>query len=211
MHCILCNDRQIWNPLKTARAKAMKRLPEITPEAMDPDQRKFYESVISGPRGKFGGPFPALLHSPLLGNQVQTLGEMLRFHSSLDAGHREMAILVVARHWQSQVEWNAHVVIALDLGVSADTIRQIRDWPNEIDAEPAEQAVYRFARELLTDKKLSPQSYQNMLQFAEMKELVDLIVLLGYFDLLSMLLNTFEVEARPEDGIPPDDLLLEID
>ena len=188
----------------------MKRLPEISPEAMDTDQREFYESVIKGPRGKFAGPFPALLHSPKIGNQVQSLGEMLRFHSGLDPRQREVAILVVARHWESEVEWNAHVVIALDLGVTESTIRQIRNWPAEIDAEADEQAVYRFARELLVDKKPSPPSYQSMLQFVEMKELVDLIVLLGYFDLLSMLLDTFEVTARPEDGIPPDDLMLEI-
>ncbi|MEM7293361.1 MAG: carboxymuconolactone decarboxylase family protein [Pseudomonadota bacterium] len=189
-------------------AHNMKRLPEFHPDQLSPDQAVFHESIVNGPRGKFGGPFPALLHAPMIGERVQALGEALRFHGELDAVAREIAILTVARHWHSPVEWNAHVVIALDLGLAKATVRDIRNDVETIDASSAQAACYRYARELLHHKRVSDSTYQQTLAELGYAQLVELIAVLGYFDLLAMILNSFATDPRPEDGVPPADLLL---
>ncbi len=61
----------------------MPRIPELTPEQMDPDQKTVFDDIMSGPRGSLRGPFHAWLHSPNLADPAQKLGAFCRFSSSL--------------------------------------------------------------------------------------------------------------------------------
>ncbi len=45
----------------------MSRLPEFDLGTLDVAQESIYEGIVSGPRGKFGGPFYALIHAPEIG------------------------------------------------------------------------------------------------------------------------------------------------
>ena len=188
----------------------MRRLPTITPDEMNRDQEEFFNSVKSGPRGKFGGPFIPLLHAPDVGEKIQALGEVFRYHGTLDPICREIAILVVARLSRSVVEWNSHTVIAINAGVSVEILHQIRDQAADISAEPVHQAIYRYARELLKNWRVSDECYDNLKNFLSPQQLAELAALLGYYGMLAMVLNSFEIEAQPEDGVPPDELLLPI-
>ena len=54
----------------------MPRIPFPTPDTMTPEQRKVYDAVASGPRGKVQGPLLAALHRPELADKWQQLGEL---------------------------------------------------------------------------------------------------------------------------------------
>jgi len=58
------------------------RVPEPTPDRLDPAVRALYDR-IAATRGGTRGPFLALLHHPALCERVAALGELLRFNSTL--------------------------------------------------------------------------------------------------------------------------------
>lgn len=186
----------------------MSRLPPFDAADLSSSQRRIYDAILSGPRGKFGGPFPALLECPEIADQVQNLGGALRFGGSLPTLLREVAILVVARHWRSAVEWDAHVTIALREGVEPSVITAILNERPVDDASPDIRSVVALSRELNETKQVSKTTYQQAVSEIGLEGVVELTVLLGYFALLSMVLNTFEVDPSPADGVPPSELRL---
>ncbi len=186
----------------------MNRLPPFDETGMSDTQRQVYETIMSGPRGKFGGPFPALLECPEIADQVQALGGALRFDGSLPTSLREVAILVVARHWRSVVEWDAHVTIALREGVERSLIEAILHEQPVEEAAADVQSVLMLSRELVETKQVSEATYKQAVLEVGLEGVVELTVLLGYFALLSMVLNTFEVAPSPADGVPPLELRL---
>ena len=98
----------------------MSRLPEFDPRELDDAQKNVYNIIVSGPRGKFGGPFYALIHAPGLADATQALGAALRFNTQLTPQYRETAILIAARFWRRQLSaltqwrWSA-VIINFDI------------------------------------------------------------------------------------------------
>jgi len=187
----------------------MARLAPLPPDVMSAEQRRIHDAILAGPRGKVGGPFPALLRSPVLTDRVQELGAALRFESGLAPDIRELAILCVARHGNSTVEWNAHVVIALREGVDQALIAAIlNDDPAPVAATPAQGAVLAYCRELCATQSTKDETYQAALDHVGETGIVELTVMVGYFTLLAMVLNTFDVAPEDRDGVPPPELRL---
>src|SRR5262245_14208616 len=87
-------------------------------DEMTPAQKTMMEHLVSGPRRGAGGPFNVLLRSPEMGDIAQEFGAKMRFNSSLPPRLNEMAIIMVARHWTSHYEWNAHRTAAAQAGLS---------------------------------------------------------------------------------------------
>jgi 4-carboxymuconolactone decarboxylase len=187
----------------------MARLAPLSVDAMSAEQRRVHDAILAGPRGKVGGPFPALLRSPVLTDRVQELGAALRFESSLDPDIRELAILCVARHGNSTVEWNAHVVIALREGMDQALIAAVlNNEPVPEVASAAQRAVLHYCRELCKTQTTSEPTYQSALEQVGETGVVELTVMVGYFTLLAMVLNTFAVAPEDRDGVPHPELRL---
>src|SRR5213596_1443473 len=74
---------------------------------MTPEQKTMMDHLVSGERRGAGGPFNVLLRSPEMGDLAQQFGASMRFHSSLPRKLNEMAIIITARHWTAQFEWQA--------------------------------------------------------------------------------------------------------
>ena len=84
------------------------RFKPLTYREMTPEQKKMFESLISGERRGAGGPFNVLLRSPEMGDLAQKFGASMRFHSTMPPRLNELAIIITARHWTSHYEWYAH-------------------------------------------------------------------------------------------------------
>src|SRR5687767_4340482 len=92
------------------------RFAPLTWREMTEAQKTMTRHVLDGPRTGMTGPFNVMLRSPVMGDFAQELGAQVRFNSTLPPPLREMAILIAARHWTGQYEWQAHKTIALDAG-----------------------------------------------------------------------------------------------
>ena len=126
----------------------MPRIPFVTPDTgMTPEQRKVYDAVASGPRGKVQGPILAALHRPELADKWQQLGELLRYRTTLPPRLSEIAILVTAQRWRCQLEWHLHEGFALKAGVPRDVINDIHACRRPATADAEALAVYDYAAE----------------------------------------------------------------
>src|SRR5207244_7505877 len=102
-----------------------------------------------------GGPFNVLLRSPEMGDLAQQFGASMRFHSSLPKKLNEMAIIITARHWTAQYEWNAHRTAAAQAGLKESIIKDIAAGKRPAGMQPDEEIVYNFSTELLNTHQVS--------------------------------------------------------
>jgi 4-carboxymuconolactone decarboxylase len=179
------------------------RMPPLAREAMDDIQRAAADALIAGPRKGVKGPFIPLLRSPRLLTPLQIAGEYLRFDSVLPRRVSEFATLVVARQWTQQFEWQVHVPLAQQEGTSAQTIEALRSGhrPSAMSAEEA--FVHDFVIELTTHHSVSDATYAEGLERFSERGVVDLVGLIGYFTLMSMVLNVARTPAPEAPGVAP--------
>ena len=192
----------------------MPRLPALPVDRLTDDQRKLFAKITGGARaktrapadflneeGSLKGPFNAFLYAPEIGDAAQRLGELLRFNGSLPGALRELAILTVAVHWRAQYEWWAHEKIARAEGLDDAAIEAVKIG----QAPPGEEGltiVHSFVRELLIDRRVADQTYQAAQLLLGNEGVVELVILIGYYGLISASLNAFQVPL-PEGVTPP--------
>jgi len=160
-------------------------------DQMTPEQKTMMDHLLAGERkGSTTGPFNVFVRSPEMGDLAQQLGARIRYHSSLPNKLNEMAILITARFWGVQYEWQAHHRLATQAGLSASIIDAIANGKRPPSMDAGEQAVYDFCHELLTTKQASDAVFQRAVsQFGE-RGAVDMINVMGYYTLVSLALNT---------------------
>ncbi len=156
---------------------------------MSPEQRAMIENVLAGPRNSLGGPFNVLLRSPEMGDRLQEFGATMRFLDSIPATLRELAIIVTARHWSSEYEWQAHARAAAAAGLDASIIKAIAEGRRPDGLKADEKAVYDFSTELLTTHQVSDATFAAARQSLGERGLVDLMALMGYYQTVAMMLN----------------------
>jgi 4-carboxymuconolactone decarboxylase len=168
---------------------AAERLPMPPMGSLDEAQRVAAQALIDGPRKGVYGPFLALLRSPELLDRVANLGEHLRFQGTLDARIRELAICVAARHVSNQFEWVMHAPLAVKAGVSPQAIEALHQGVRPRHLAPDEVDALDFAQELLNRHGVSDPTYQSALARWGERGVVELSTLLGYFVMVSWLMN----------------------
>ena len=179
-------------------------MPRLTlPENPTPEQAEVMAEVVQGKRGKIPGPMIGWLPNPELARRAQHLGELLRYDTSLEPALSELAILICGRHWTSHYEWTAHKRIALEVGVDPQTIADIAARnPTPLLRNPREAVVYRVATTLLTQTKLPDALYAEGIAVLGDRGMVDLVGILGYYCLVALTLNAFELGLP--DAFAPD-------
>ena len=178
------------------------RFKPLTWDQMSAEQKTMTTNLLSGPRRGLGGPFNVLLRSPEMGDLAQKFGEYARFRPALPAKLRELAIIVTARHWTAQYEWNAHRRAAEQAGISAAVIEAIANRKRPVGMQADEEAVYNFSSELLETKQVSDPTFKAAVDRFGEKGVVDMIGVMGYYQMVSMLLN---VDRYPlGNGVQPE-------
>ncbi len=135
------------------------RFQPLSYDTMTPEQKKMVDSILAGPRTSLDGPFNVLLRSPEMGDLAQKFGAHVRFHSSLPPRLNEFAILITARQWTAQFEWQAHRRIALAAGLSPAIIEALAAGKRPAPMQPDEEAVYNFCTEVLTTHHASDAAF----------------------------------------------------
>jgi 4-carboxymuconolactone decarboxylase len=181
-------------------AASPRRFKPLAENEMSEAQRKVYSEIASGPRGGVRGPFNALLRSPELADRAQKLGEWVRFRSSLPERLKELAILVTARYWSAQYEWHAHHAHALKAGLDPRLAAELALGKRPTGMADDEAAIHDFCRELHEKKAVDDATYARVVKHFGEPGAVDLIGVIGYYTLVSMVLN---VDRVPVPGGAP--------
>jgi len=184
------------------------RLPNPTPEELDAEQRALYDEIAGGPRsagprlfelvdrqGRLNGPFGIMLHSPAVGGALQSVGAAVRYRSVLPDRIRELAILSVAAHWNSDFELYAHVPLARHAGLTEAEVGELVAGAETSLEDPAERAVLEVVRALLRTSDLTEEHYVAGRDAIGEQGLVELTTLVGYYATLALQLRVFRVGA----------------
>ena len=171
----------------------MTRIQMLTQAEMTDDQRRVYEATVAGRRGRAPAPVIAWLESPEFADRAQKLGEFVRYQSTLPPRLSELAILVVARYWTAQYEWSAHKQEALRAGLGPVLIDDIAHRRQPRFENGDERLVYEFSMSLIENHSVHDDLYRATVDALGERGVVELVGLLGYYTLISMTLNTFEI------------------
>ena len=181
------------------QAQTVTRYPPLAPEAMAPEQKAMYDSVMAGPRHSIEGPFNAWLRSPLLGDRLQRVGEYLRFNTTIPHNLNEFAILITAVEWNSGFEWYAHYPLALKAGLEPGVAADLQEGRRPAGMTDDEALVYDFATQLHRQHQVADAVFAAAVKRFGEQGVTDLVALLGYYGLVSMTLNVAQV-TPPEGG-----------
>ena len=168
--------------------------------AFSPEQKEQYERFTQGrkPRGdgSLGGPFDPWITNPELFQRLTGLGNMLWNRTSLDRGLVELAISITGRFWMANVEWAAHAPRAIEYGVAPSVIDDVLAG-HRPKGRPEDELVYDLCQTMHETHALPRPLYnQGVARFGE-RGLAELMAVIGYYTLVSMTLNAFEVEVGP--------------
>jgi len=185
-------------------AFAQNRMPEIPSDKLTEAQKKALDQFISKRGGPLvRGPFLALLRSPDVMTPAEILGEYLQFKTVLPAKLREFVILITARQWTQDTEWNSHVAIAEKDGLSPEIATALAAGQRPAGMADDEAAVYDFCDELHRNQSVSDATYAKALgKFGE-QGVVDIISVNGYYTWFAMIMNSVRTPGyTPIAGMP---------
>jgi 4-carboxymuconolactone decarboxylase len=176
------------------------RIAELDIGKLSPRQREVYDAIASGPRGMVVGPLRVWLHSPELAQHAQGYGAGCRFGSTLPRRLSELAVLVMAAQWRAGFEWAVHEPTALEAGLSRAAVEAIRRREEPPLEAADERALWEFCRELLYDRRVTDATYARLVAEIGQQMVVELVLILGYYALISMTVVAFDVPLP--DGAP---------
>ena len=159
---------------------------------------------LDAPGGGLMGPFNAFVHAPKIGRRLSSLGGHLRFALSFERRLGEVAICTVGAHWKANFEFYAHGPMAIEHGVDPSVVDALRDGRTPDFERDDERTVHAVASQLLETKRVDAETYATAVELLGEQGMVELVSLVGYYCLISTILNTFEVPLPPgEDLIWP--------
>jgi 4-carboxymuconolactone decarboxylase len=182
----------------------MSRLPDLDPAKFSSEQKKVHEAILAGPRGKVVGPLKVWLKNPGLAEHAQALGAYCRFGSSLEPRLSELAICITGSHWKANYEWFAHAPLAMKAGIEPAAIEAIRTGATPKFSKSDEQAIYDFVNELTKTKRVSSAVFERAKKELGETGVIDLVGIVGYYSLVSVTLNAFELPLPEGEKAPFD-------
>jgi len=168
---------------------AQDRMPPIPMPQLTEQQTQALADFVAA-RGQPTGPWIALLRSPELMTRTRGLSDYLRFESVVPGWLRELVILMTAREWGQNYEWNAHYPIAIDEGLSAEMARAIAEGRRPENMVEEEEILYDFCLELQRNHAVSDATYQRAVDRFGEQGVIEVVSLMGYYTMISMILNT---------------------
>ena len=183
------------------------RLPLLTPDALDPAQKKAYDRMMTDqvpwatkagfeaatPDGRLLGPFNSLLYAPEVGQAYLDYFTAEKKNTSLSERVHEIVILAVGAAWNSAYELYAHEAVGKSVGLPEGVVKALAagDIPSGL-SEP-EESAYLFAHQLAAERRAAPETYARAKAAFGDKGLVDVVMLVGLYLVTCAALNAFEV------------------
>ena len=184
----------------------MSRLPPISEESLNESQKKVLKAIQDGPRGEIPltGPFAAWVKAGKLGDNIQKLGASLRYETELDEIVKEMVICCVGYHYKAKCELSYHSKLEINAGLSEKIIQNLREGAEPEFNDSRLDLAYRITNQLLQSHSVDDKAYtEGINEFGE-QGMIELVSLVGYYCLVSLTLNIFEVplDNGMEDPFP---------
>ena len=187
-----------------SRAEDVIRFAPLKAEELTPAQKAWADMIAPPPRNAkiTNPPYRAYVRNPDLAPRLSALSDYLRWNTSLPPRLSEFAILITARQWTAQYEWFAHYPLALKGGLDPKILSDVAVGKRPENMKDDEAALYDLVMALYRDKQVSDPVYAAAREKFGERGIMDIIGIIGYYDLVSMTLITMQAGA-PNDSVPP--------
>jgi alkylhydroperoxidase family enzyme len=143
--------------------------------------------------------FTTVAHHPKALKRWLVFGAHVMAKSTLAPRARELVILRVGWRCGSEYEFGQHTLIGRSVGLTDEEIARVAvpsldGWEND-DAR-----WLRAADELVEDHRLRDATWDELSVELDARQLIDLVMTVGQYAMVSTLLNTFGVQR--EEGVP---------
>jgi hypothetical protein len=185
------------------------------PRDLDAQRLELYRAIVEGPRatnaaslsstdaeGRLVGPFNAMLVSAGVGTATQALGAAVRFASHLSDRQREIAVLELAVLERCEFEWHAHERLGNHYGLDTHEIEALRSSAECASFSAEEDLVRRLVRELHGHRDLDDGNFAAAVDGMGFEALADLVVLVGYYELIALSLKVWRTPLPEGVGKP---------
>ncbi|HSD11861.1 MAG TPA: carboxymuconolactone decarboxylase family protein [Candidatus Binatia bacterium] len=172
----------------------MARLPYVMPEqAVSPEVKQTFAQLPT-----VLNVFKMMAHAETTFRPLVRLGSAILAQQKLSAKLRELAILRVANLSPCRYEWVQHVSLAMLMGVTRLQVDAIeRDEIHAPCFDEAERLVLELATELTRGVRGSEATFERLRERFSPQEIVELILAVGYYMMVSRLIETTGVEIEP--------------
>jgi 4-carboxymuconolactone decarboxylase len=178
-------------------AAAQDRMPPIPADRLTDAQKKAVEEFRAARSADISGPFVPLLRSPEVLSRARALSDYLRYRSALPPRLSEFVILLTARAWTQNYEWNAHATLARQAGVLPEVIEAVAEGRRPESMTEDEDTLYTFCEELRRTQGVSDATYKRAVDRFGERGVIDTIGLTGYYTMIAMVLNTARTPLPP--------------
>jgi 4-carboxymuconolactone decarboxylase len=178
--------------------------PRITPvdlaaDDVDPE----LADILSGALTHDGTPlniFGALAQHPKLLKRFNLLGGFLLNKGLLPPRERELVILRIGWNAQAKYEFGQHTIIGKQAGLTDDEINALTKAPDVHPWSGNDAALIAMSDELAADDCVTDTTWERLATRWSEAELVELLVVAGFYRLVSGFLNSAGVQL--DAGVP---------
>ena len=145
--------------------------------------------------------FNMMAHAETCVKPMMKLGGTLLGKLELDPKLRELCLLHAVKLVGGEYEWVQHVPIARDLGCTDAQIAALGKGDDSATCFDArEKAALRFTREVVVDVRASDAALSDARKHLSEREIVELILMAGFYTTLARLTETLGVETEAPMG-----------
>lgn len=156
-----------------------------------------------GARGMHG--LGVLLHHPALAKAFLTFNNHVAIASTLTKRTRELLILRISWLRRSEYEFVQHVVLGRNAGLTEAELARVQVGPDAPGWDPVDADLLRAADELHADARILDATWQRLGTHFDRQQLMDMVFVVGCYDILAMVFKTFGVQLEPGvDALDPD-------
>jgi alkylhydroperoxidase family enzyme len=179
-------------PDTTGRIPKMARLPYVDLEQTTEEVRTLLERLAPLRI------YRMVAHAESAFRPFLRLGNAILAKQELSPRLRELAILRIASLSGANYEWVQHVAIARGAGVREEQIEALERREVEgSEFSDDERAVLRFTTELVSGARASDETFGELGERFTHREIVELILAIGYYMMVARLLETTGVDLDP--------------
>lgn len=174
----------------------MPRIPFPDIDTAAPEVR---ETLARLPRDV--GVFRMLAHAETLLKPVMRLGGAILGKTKLDPLLRELALLHAVQLDRGEYEWVQHVPVARDLGATDAQLAALERGDLDADCfDERTRDVLRFTGEVVVDVRASDAALAAVRRHLSEREVVELIMMAGFYIMLARLTESTGVETEAPVG-----------
>ena len=189
----------------------MMRLKPIAPSDLTEEQRPLFEQIQAQTQahmhgfvkarkdGALVGPFNPMVHFPKFGAAAWSVNVALSENSSLPKPVHELVILVTGARFSSRYEIYAHEAVAEQAGLSPSKIASLAVGGRPNDLTEDESLAFDVASVLTRGAQLPTSTYQAAVGAFGEQGAAEMIYLIGFYCLISVLLNGYDADVPGSD------------